>query len=257
MATPLHIVKRRLAALRYDQPLGAESAPLVERLLDDLVQSQAKQVELSTTSTKHADELSVVEQHMLPLRKENARLIRENNELHMQLIADAEAAAAARDELAVANARLQSQNGDLHFIGSQQASQLTELQSENDQLRGRFHEALVQNGIVLPSGHEVRWHGRKEHMKAHSPVAPAMGAADTAFLRATTETSDVTVARQLQVAAMHASHLQRMLDDSNAHVDCLSDDLTAARAAIEQRDAELARLQTNTTTEIAPEVSTP
>ena len=84
-----------------------------------------------------------------------------------------------------------------------------------------------------------------------------MGAADTAFLRATTETSDVTVARQLQVAAMHASHLQRMLDDSNAHVDCLSDDLTAARAAIEQRDAELARLQTNTTTEIAPEVSTP
>jgi outer membrane murein-binding lipoprotein Lpp len=33
------------------------------------------------------------------------------------------------------------------------------------------------NGIVLPSGHEVRWHGRKERMESHSPVPPANRAA--------------------------------------------------------------------------------
>ena len=98
----------------------------------------------------------MTEQQVLPVRKENTRLIRENNELHMQIIADAEASAAAREELASASAKLQSQNADLRFITSQQASRLEELQKENDALRGRFHESLAQNGIVLPSGHEVR-----------------------------------------------------------------------------------------------------
>ena len=40
----------------------------------------------------------------------------------------------------------------------------------------RFDAALQENGVVLPSGHEVRWHGRKEHMEAHSPVDAATGA---------------------------------------------------------------------------------
>ena len=43
--------------------------------------------------------------------------------------------------------------------------------------RAQIHEALMSNGIVLPSGHEVRWHGHKEHMKAHSPVPPGEAAA--------------------------------------------------------------------------------
>ena len=44
---------------------------------------------------------------------------------------------------------------DLRFITSQQQSRIDALQQENDALRARFHDALVQNGIVLPSGHEV------------------------------------------------------------------------------------------------------
>jgi centrosomal protein CEP135 len=81
--------------LRYDQPLGIESAPLVERLLDDLTKSNERQTELALLAEKRANEIAVAEQHVLPVRKENTRLVRENNELHMQIIADAEAAEAA------------------------------------------------------------------------------------------------------------------------------------------------------------------
>ena len=81
----LAALKKRLAELRYDQPLGVESAPLVERLLDDLLQSQGRQAELASLADKRGDELGVAEQHVLPVRKENTRLVRENNELHMQV----------------------------------------------------------------------------------------------------------------------------------------------------------------------------
>ena len=45
-------------------------------------------------------------------------------------------------------------------------------------LRGRANESGALNQAqhtysVLPVGHEVKpWHGRKEHMEAHSPVLP-------------------------------------------------------------------------------------
>ena len=72
-----------------------QSAPLVERLLDDLTKSNERQTELALLAEKRANEIAVAEQHVLPVRKENTRLVRENNELHMQIIADAEAAEAA------------------------------------------------------------------------------------------------------------------------------------------------------------------
>ena len=63
-----------------------ESAPLVERLVEDLTASHARQAELAALAERRSDELSVAEQHVLPIRKENARLVRENNELHMQVV---------------------------------------------------------------------------------------------------------------------------------------------------------------------------
>ena len=51
-AQRLAALKTRLASLRYDQALGLETAPLVERLLEDLVKSQQRQAELPTKQVK-------------------------------------------------------------------------------------------------------------------------------------------------------------------------------------------------------------
>lgn len=161
-----------------------------------------------------------------------------------------------RLELAAGAARLREQNADLRFISSQQTARVEELQSENASLRARFHDALMQNGIVLPSGHEVRWHGHKEHMKAHSPVAPAEApAADGAAAppaatpgagappTAAAEAERAAATRQLRAAARQTSHLQMRLEDAEARSIRLEAEVKALRSAAEGRDTELRRLQ--------------
>ena len=78
-APRLAALKAQLSKLRYDQPLGVESAPLVERLLEDLTRSHARQAELAALAEQRADELSVAEQHVLPVRKENESPDRETH----------------------------------------------------------------------------------------------------------------------------------------------------------------------------------
>ena len=254
-APRLAALKSKLASLRYQQPLGLESAPLVESLLDDLVRSQQKQAELAAIAESRADEISLAEQHVLPVRKENTRLMRENNDLHMQIIADAEAAEAARLELETAAARLRDQNTDLRFITTQQGTQLEQLRSESVTLRSRLQEALIQNGVVLASGHEVRWHGQMERMTLHSPAATAESDAATAAAGGEVATPApggsgqgaeaelAAAARQVRASARQTSHLQMRLQEAEARATEFEELLSSARAAAEKRDEELRRLQ--------------
>ena len=88
-------LRRRLDQLGYRQPLGIESLPLVERLFADLIHTteSLKNSRLSTSSTAvssrraDGDGSHVTSDAQIDAYKsDNARLIRENNELHQQLI---------------------------------------------------------------------------------------------------------------------------------------------------------------------------
>lgn len=79
-------LRKRLDQLGYKQPLGIESLPLVEKLFADLVHTteslkNAKlEIGQQTTETKDLD--SAIE----PYKSDNAKLVKENNDLHKQLI---------------------------------------------------------------------------------------------------------------------------------------------------------------------------
>lgn len=97
-------VRRRLDQLGYRQPLGIESLPLVERLFADLVHTteSLKRARLGTTAGSSGNggvgDGSVnsggggTGSHVLTdvqidaYKSDNARLVRENNELHQQLM---------------------------------------------------------------------------------------------------------------------------------------------------------------------------
>ena len=167
------LLRAKLQDLRYHQPLGLESAPLVEQLLADLLRSNEQLGEQRSHAEVAGQELVIAQTQVHPLRKENGRLLRENNRLHLELITQSEEGAARLKAVEGEKSLLEKSCGDLRFVSSQQAQRVRLLEEELGGLRERFDQALQQNGVVLPSGHEVRWHGRKEHMEAHSPVEAA------------------------------------------------------------------------------------
>jgi len=89
-------LRRRLDQFGYRQPFGVESLPLVERLFADLIHTteSLKNSRLNTSSitggsSRQADGDGphvTSDAQIDAYKSDNARLIRENNELHQQLI---------------------------------------------------------------------------------------------------------------------------------------------------------------------------
>ena len=79
-------LKQRLEALGYDEPLGIETAPLVERLVSDLIATtdayRSTKEDLVEARAQSRSGENMVE----PLKRHNARLLRENAKLHKDAI---------------------------------------------------------------------------------------------------------------------------------------------------------------------------
>ena len=83
-------LKKALEGLRYREPLGLESAVLVQRLVTDLSALRSQTSDLEEALELQSQELVTWQHQVAPLRKENARLLRENNQLHASVIHSAE-----------------------------------------------------------------------------------------------------------------------------------------------------------------------
>ena len=79
-------LRKRLDQLGYRQPLGVESLPLVEKLFADLIHTTESlknaKLDLGKQTVENKDIDSAVE----PYKSDNAKLIKENNDLHKQAI---------------------------------------------------------------------------------------------------------------------------------------------------------------------------
>lgn len=237
------LLRARLQDLRYHQPLGLESAPLVEALLGDLLRSHEQLAELRKKADAKAQELIVAQAQVHPLRKENGRLVRESNRLQFEQIEAAERAAERDRERENASSALVKENGDLRFVGAQQAQRVKALEVELQGLRDRFDDALQMSGVVLPNGHEVRWHGRKEHMEQHSPVAPAApAAAKEVSSPAAAVVDPVAAVEAVRASTEQIDILQARVDKSNDALAAANLSLSVEKEKVAAREAEIERL---------------
>jgi len=62
--------------------IDIESAALVERLLNEVLQTTEAFQKLKNTNAVIANEATLNGQSMVPLQKENERVVKENNDLH-------------------------------------------------------------------------------------------------------------------------------------------------------------------------------
>ena len=86
---------------------------------------------------------------MAPLSHENERLVKENNDLHLQLIKCREAADGASLKWKAQCRQTQNEVQDLKFLLSQKYSQLQAFDAENVKLRQKLDKVMEK--LYMPS----------------------------------------------------------------------------------------------------------
>ena len=79
-------VKKSLEVLGYKDPLGLDSVSVVNKVLNDLIKTTEGFKKLQDERDRLRIELKSQGDLVLPLRNENMRLTKENNELHKEMI---------------------------------------------------------------------------------------------------------------------------------------------------------------------------
>ena len=137
-------VKKSLEVLGYNEPLGLDSVILVNRLLNDLINTTDSYKKLQDEKEKLSLELKNQGNLILPLRNENLRITKENNELHNQMIQledNLDKFKLVNNEY---NTKVEKERDDFKLLLNQKELQIKNQQSEIDSLKRKITELLNQ-----------------------------------------------------------------------------------------------------------------
>lgn len=212
-----------------DERPTIEAQELADQL--SVVTDYAKKLEARLE--QQGAKLFIAEQSCPALQNKITQMEIENMRLHAELMArDGERVDEESEAMNVVR--------DLSFMCAELRKRNHALEAENVALRKAASYNYEKHGIVLPSGHEVKWHGRKERMEAEKPVEPLATGGDASLMPAWSPPAEP--ARLVAAAEAQLTALLRRVQVLEAHAHTLQGELAHARAQVIARDEELSRL---------------
>eukprot|EP00802_Teleaulax_amphioxeia_P002899 Tamp_02902.p1 GENE.Tamp_02902~~Tamp_02902.p1 ORF type:complete len:1275 (+),score=395.64 Tamp_02902:191-3826(+) len=186
-------------------------------------------------SEKTANEAKLQRQ-VHPIQKELSRMVRENNQLHLELIQRGEILDTHQRKSALDTKKLQTKITDQAFIITQQAQHIRDLEKQLDEHRARMQQLLDPNftctsgpaGDVIPKGQDImvsacpRPHETEDD---HGEAAVAQVVHDL----------DSSTAQQIAM-------LEEELQESRKTQEALEHDVLAMQDAIRNRENEITRM---------------
>ena len=153
----LALLGRKLEALNYTQPLHPACAPLVDNLVSDLVRTTESYRQLKLQCAQQAQEIAGFSTKLEVVRQESGRLLNENNQLHLELIKQAEQHERSDKERYLAAKKLEDQVAELSFLKQFNKESMKAMDRENAQLKQRLDELMAQmekrgECAAMPSG---------------------------------------------------------------------------------------------------------
>ncbi|XP_071980165.1 centrosomal protein of 135 kDa [Engystomops pustulosus] len=233
-------LRKRLDQLGYKQPLGIESLPLVEKLFSDLVHTTESLRNTKLNAGKNEKENKNFDSVIEPYKAENARLVRENNELHLELLKIKEESDRHIKDLKATLRKLEHQTADLKFLNNQYVHKIRSMEKENKAKSERIQqlqEKNLQAVVQTPGGKKRNIPFRRQRMQIDQPIPPSGVSGHPV-----PQPEDPYVADLLQVADDRIRELQQditALEDKLASSDKSVKHLTRQ---VELRDKELERL---------------
>ena len=129
-------MKRKLEALNYDGDLDPKSAPLAEKLVDDLLNATNSYKSLKLRLTKQSKAQDNWEAKLMTLKQEkNAALLEENSQLRLQLIHNDELCDEKLRRAFAESCKLQRSVTELKFWKEQAIQRNVQFERLHDEIR--------------------------------------------------------------------------------------------------------------------------
>jgi chromosome segregation ATPase len=156
-------LQRRLENEGYKFGFGSDSIPLTEKLLDDLVSVRGTFQTLQDQFQELRSNELRLQRQVQPLQRELSRVVRENNQLHLELIQRGEDLENNARRHNLQEKRLSADVTDKTFVIHQQFHQIRELERDLSAHKERIERLLDKNftctagptGDLMPKGQDL------------------------------------------------------------------------------------------------------
>ncbi|NWT66168.1 CP135 protein, partial [Prunella himalayana] len=233
-------LRKRLNQLGYRHPLGVDSLPLVEKLFSDLVHTTESLRKAKFSSGKTEKECSNYDTILEPYKTENARLTRENNDLHLEVLKLKELSDRHVKDLKASLRRVEHETTDLKFLNNQYMHKIKVLEKETkaktekiQQLQEKNLQAVVQT----PGGRKKSIPFRRQRMQIDQLVPPSGVSAYPV-----PQPQDPYIADLLQVADNRIQELQSEVTELQEKLETSESGMKNYSKQVEIRDKEIERL---------------
>uniref|UniRef100_A0A8C0UWK0 Centrosomal protein 135 n=1 Tax=Cyanistes caeruleus TaxID=156563 RepID=A0A8C0UWK0_CYACU len=233
-------LRKRLDQLGYRQSLGVESLPLVEKLFSDLVHTTESLRRAKLSSGKTEKECSNYDTILEPYKTENARLTRENNDLHLEILKLKEQSDHHIKDLKASLRRVEHETSDLKFLNNQYVHKIKMLEKETKAKNEKIHqlqEKNLQAVVQTPGGRRKSIPFRRQRMQIDHLVPPSGVSAYPV-----PQPEDPYIADLLQVADNRIQELQSEVTELQEKLEASESGIKNYSKQVEMRDKEIERL---------------
>ncbi|XP_056132078.1 centrosomal protein of 135 kDa isoform X2 [Lampris incognitus] len=233
-------LRKRLDQLGYRQPLGIETLPLVEKLFSDLVHTTESLRNAKLSAGKTEKESRNVDALLEPYKKENARLVKENNELHLELLKLREEKDRVCRDLKAHVRRLDHETTDLKFLNNQYVHKVRCLEKDSKAKAERIQqlqEKNMQAVVQTPGGKKHSIPFRRQRMQIDELIPPS---ATTGY--PVLQPDDPYIADLLQLADGRIHELQEDITKVKLDLEKAQECIKHLSTQVEERDIEIERL---------------
>ncbi|KAF5397806.1 hypothetical protein PHET_08625 [Paragonimus heterotremus] len=164
-------IRKRLDQLGYKQPLSLDCLPLVERLFCDLVWTTESLRKAKADLSSQLKLRSNVEDYIAPYKADNGRLVRENNELHKQLVLLRQESEEKFRSFKSEYRRLENESTDLKIFNTQCIEKLRNYESDARRMAEQImtlQEKNFQAVVYTPGGQKKQLPFRRQRMDIDS-----------------------------------------------------------------------------------------
>ncbi|KAJ1569318.1 hypothetical protein HK096_003479, partial [Nowakowskiella sp. JEL0078] len=144
-------LRQHLDQLEYNLPFSRESAPLVDRILADLILTTDSARKLKNLVDSLSTDKDALSAQIEPLRAEISRLTNENNQLHVEVVNMAEERDLRERKVQHSIRRHEAEMSDLRFMNTQYSNRIENEQRKVDAERKRVEDLITRQGGVIGS----------------------------------------------------------------------------------------------------------